>query len=321
MPYVKKEQIAKAKQMDLLTYLQTYDPNELVAIGANTYCTRTHDSLKISNGKWCWWSHHIGGRSALDYLIKVRGMDFTGAVIHLCDTSGSTHVVYKKKDKKEPPTRFTLPEANDNNKRVIEYLKGRSIDTEIINYCIRERKLYQSKQYGNVVFVGFDTKNIPRYATIRGTSAGSRFMIDISGSNKRFSFSIPAKEQKNSVFLFESALDLMSYATLVKLKGQDWRSINYLSLAGVYLPKKNIKESTVPLALAQYLKDNPNIIRIVLCLDNDLAGREATKAITMVLQEQYEVGNRPPPQGKDYNDMLRIELGLQHGKKQNDIIR
>ncbi len=33
-------------------------------------------SLKISNGKWIWWSRGIGGRSALDYLIKVKGYSF-----------------------------------------------------------------------------------------------------------------------------------------------------------------------------------------------------------------------------------------------------
>ena len=49
-------------------------------IGGSTYCTREHDSLKISNGKWCWFSRGIGGYSALDYLIKVKEMPFTQAV-------------------------------------------------------------------------------------------------------------------------------------------------------------------------------------------------------------------------------------------------
>ena len=84
MPGVTKEQIAQAKEWDLLSYLQTYEPQELKRSGPNEYCTRTHDSLKISNGKWCWNSQGIGGRTALDYLIKVRGMDFVGAVEALC---------------------------------------------------------------------------------------------------------------------------------------------------------------------------------------------------------------------------------------------
>ena len=61
MGYVTREMIDRAKEMDLLTYLQTYEPQELVHFGGNTYCTREHDSLKISNGKWCWFSRGTGG--------------------------------------------------------------------------------------------------------------------------------------------------------------------------------------------------------------------------------------------------------------------
>ena len=43
-----KEQIEKAKKWDFLSYLQTFDPHELKRSGSNEYCTRTHDSLKIS---------------------------------------------------------------------------------------------------------------------------------------------------------------------------------------------------------------------------------------------------------------------------------
>ena len=72
MGYVTREMIDRAKEMDLLTYLQTYEPQELVHFGGSTYCTREHDSLKISNGKWCWFSRGIGGRTALDYAIAPR---------------------------------------------------------------------------------------------------------------------------------------------------------------------------------------------------------------------------------------------------------
>ena len=52
MPVVSKEEIANARKMDLLSYLRAYEPGELVRFSGETYCTRTHDSLKISNGKW-----------------------------------------------------------------------------------------------------------------------------------------------------------------------------------------------------------------------------------------------------------------------------
>ena len=65
--YFSPEQIRELKKIDLLTYLQNYEPNELVHISGNNYCTRTHDSLKISNGLWNWFSKGIGGKNAIDY--------------------------------------------------------------------------------------------------------------------------------------------------------------------------------------------------------------------------------------------------------------
>ena len=80
MRYIAAEDIAKAKEMDLLTYLRNYEPQELVHVSGNTCCTREHDSLRISNGKWCWFSQGIGGRSALDYLIKVLKVKMTSTI-------------------------------------------------------------------------------------------------------------------------------------------------------------------------------------------------------------------------------------------------
>ena len=57
MPYIPPSVVREVKRMDLLTYLKNYEPYELVHFSGNTYTTRTHDSLKISNGKWMWWSH------------------------------------------------------------------------------------------------------------------------------------------------------------------------------------------------------------------------------------------------------------------------
>ena len=68
MPYIPPEMVEKAREMDLLTYLKSYEPQELVHFGGNTYCTREHDSLKISNGKWYWFSRRIDGYSAPNYL-------------------------------------------------------------------------------------------------------------------------------------------------------------------------------------------------------------------------------------------------------------
>lgn len=87
MPGVTREQIDRAKEWDLLSYLQTYEPGELTKKRPTDkeYRTKTHDSLVISNGRWNWTTRGFGGKTALDYLIKVRGMEFVEAVRTLND--------------------------------------------------------------------------------------------------------------------------------------------------------------------------------------------------------------------------------------------
>ena len=311
MPYVTPEQIQRAKQMDLLTYLQYYEPQELVRFSGNVYTTRSHDSLKISNGKWNWWSRGIGGRSALDYLIKVRGMTFPDAVIQIDGQTATASPAPSRKYEPAEPKKLLLPENNKNNNRVIAYLTGRGIHSSLIDYCLCTGRLYESRPYHNAVFVGFDRKDTPKYATLRGTSS-RRYMGEASGSDKHFSFSIPSQGDSPRLHLFESAIDVLSYGTLEILAGRDWRQENYLSLAGIYQPKKNISESTPPAALMQYLKDFPHIKEITLHLDSDTAGRLAAETLKALLSPSYIVSDEPPNRGKDYNDYLKILLGLQH---------
>ena len=78
MPYISPEVVEQARQIDLLTYLQSCEPQELVRISGNNYTTRTHDSLKISNGKWMWWSQRIGGYNALDYASYIEPRSSVG---------------------------------------------------------------------------------------------------------------------------------------------------------------------------------------------------------------------------------------------------
>ena len=307
MPYIPSEVVSRAKQMDLYTYLHDYEPQELVHLGGGTYCTREHDSLKISNGKWYWFSQSIGGRSALDYLIKVRGTPFKEAVETIVGHSASQQVV--SAPRKEPPKRsLLLPEAHGDAVRVIDYLTGRGIDQELIGYCLSTGRLYESRKYHNAVFVGQDSAGNSRYVNLRGID--SDFKGEASGSDKRYSFSIPGRGETGTLHLFESAIDLLSFATMCKQIGRDLRRDHLLSLAGVYRPRKELRESSMPLALTQYLKDHPGIRKIVLRLDNDYAGRSASQALQTMLSGSYEVSIRPPPEGKDYNDCLCMRLGI-----------
>ena len=74
-------------------------------------------------------------------------------------------------------------------------------------------------------------------------------MKEAYGSHKAFSFRLDALVESDEVHLFESAIDLLSYATI----NSDYDEKNLLSLAGVYQPKNNLDESNIPLALNYYL--------------------------------------------------------------------
>ena len=306
VPYLSKDQIAAAREMDLLTYLRRFDPEELVHIGGNTYTTRTHDSLKISNGKWCWWSRNIGGTNALDYLTCVEGLSFLDAVQRIL---GELPCVPPTPMRTAPPvkTEFTLPPKHADTRRVFAYLRSRGIDAEIINHCIKHGQLYEDAERHNCVFVGYEHGK-PAYGALRGTLSETTFAGEVPGSDKRFSFAVPLCAGGKTICVFESAIDALSYLTLLKLRGQDWRAANTLSLSGIYQPRKD-GSIRFPAALEQYLTDHPGVKRIVLCLDNDEPGRAASAAIQKKLSE-YEVIDNPPRRGKDYNDQLQLVKGI-----------
>lgn len=300
MRRVTDEQIARAKEWDLLSYLQTFEPRELKRSGPHEYRTVTHGSLVISNGKWHWFREGIGGKTALDYLIKVRGMDFVEAVKAL---SGAGPLPAFPQSVPTPPKPFRLPEADRCAVSVISYLRKRGIDPEILSRCIQNGSLYESRNYHNCVFVGRDMAGKARFACLRGTFGD--FRMDVEGSDKRFGFVLPSADpQSRTLFVAESPIDALSRATLRKLEAHDWDRASYLSLSG-----------TSPLALLQYLADHPAVGRVSLGLDNDAAGRKGMAKIQK-MAEKDELLRRcvltsdPPPRecGKDYNLMLQQKL-------------
>ena len=315
-PYVQidPDVLEQARQIDLLSYLRAYEPSNLVKVKGttNVYCTAEHDSLKISNGKWYWWSRGFGGYSALDYLMKVREYGFVEAVEILTGQALADWKPPPPAPKKDEPKVLLLPPKNKDCDRVTEYLFGRGIDYALIQECVADGTIYESANYHNAVFVGKDKDGTPRYAACRGTMGS--FRLDASGSDKRYSFRLLAREPTATVHLFEAAIDLLSYATYLKCEGKDYKAENLLSLSGVYQPKKEIKDSKIPIALTTFLKDNPHIKTIVLHLDNDKVGRLCTAALTELLQNDYEIVDAPPPVGKDVNDFLMSYLGIARAK-------
>lgn len=308
MPYIPPEIVKKAEGMDLLTYLQNYEPEELVKVGNGTYTTKTHDSIRISNGLWNWFSEGVGGKNAISYLMKVKNYSFLEAVETIIgNVNVKKPVIYK--EEKQDNIELVLPQKSNNSERAKIYLMSRGIAPEIINECINDNLIYESLPNHNVVFIGFDDSKSPQYAFYRGTNK-TRFMGEAKGSDKKYTFRLEAKTQCTRVHLFESAIDLLSYATLLKMKNIDWHKENMISLGGVNNPSKISENNKIPIAIKEFLEKNPNINEIHLHLDNDEVGRNASKSLQEVLSKKYTVLDRPAPLGKDCNDYLKYVLGI-----------
>ena len=303
MPRVTKQQVESAKALDLLSYMQLYEPHNLKRKG-NDYCTREHDSLIISeNGLWHWKSRDIGGKTALQYLMKVKNMDFISAVAQLCNKSPEPETNYEIKEKQKAKLPFILPKKYKNNKKVIDYLKRRGISEDVITYCVNNVLIYESTDYHNAVFVGFDTKGKPRYAALRGTwqHMSNPFKGEVSGSDKRYCFSVCPDKSSSKLVVSESAIDVLSIATIRHGIG----NVHYLSIGGAYVPKKHTDKANLPKALEQYLQDHTEIKEVELALDNDEVGIGASFFIMNKLKGMgYMVYSNPPNKVKDWNEYL-----------------
>lgn len=298
------KEIEHAREMDLLTYLRKNDPGNLIHISGGEYCTREHDSLKISNGKWMWWSRGFGGVSALDYLIKVKNIPFTEAVGMILGTEAE-RPPFSFVPKNGKAKRLLLPEKAQDNHVVLRYLTGRGIDREILGKCIDEGLLYESLPSHSAVFLGLDENKKARYAFFRGTGK-DRIMGEAAGSDKHFSFRIEGTGER--IHVFEGAIDLLSYATIRKINGERWNIDSLLSLGGVYGGANAVK---LPAALENYLDHHPGTEEIILHLDDDSAGRGAAASIIGRLNGRYHIRDEPPVHGKDCNDELMFLRVLQ----------
>lgn len=216
--------------------------------------------FKDSNRFYHWTSDTKGG--AIDFVMKYDNRTFAEAVEQLIGKSYEPYVKERTPYIKEERGPLVLPEKAQNFKRAYGYLVSvRGIDPEVVSLLMNEKKIYQEAKYGNCVFVGYDSENNPKYCAMRSSSEKSSFKMDAINSDKSYPF---YREGKGDLLIVnESPIDLMSHATLSKMYGQDWKQDHRLSLG-----------CTWDGALERYLKDHPEIKKIVFALDNDYNARD-----------------------------------------------
>ena len=279
--------VEQARQTDMLDFLEKRHGFTFTHRGG-VYRCRQHPSLAVKDDRlsWYWHSKGMGGHGALDYLIKAEGLPFRQAVEAVANIPAAVPISAERPIDKQ----LILPEKGGMlQARLIDYLcNRRGIGSGIVTALLGEGRIYEDRR-GNVVFVGFDEQNRPRFASLRGTGS-QPFRMDCAGSDKRYGFCM-SNAPSEQLYIFESPIDAMSHATFAG----EWQQGNRLSLAG-----------TSDTALPQYLEAHPGAKELVLCLDNDPPGREASVAIA---RKYAALGYRTRielPLGKDYNaDLLQ----------------
>ncbi len=243
------------------------------------YSTKEMDSLMIKNRRrWRRYSTGQGG-DAITFLQEFCDKSFPEAVNYLLNFNG--HRARDSPSRRPPPSPeprktekapFALPPAHTDQRRVFAYLQKRGIDSQVIRAFIRAGLLYEDAGHHNCVFVGRDGGGQPRFANKRGTYDldGPGFKGDVTGSDKSVAFPLPCDPALDWVAVFEAPIDLMSFCTLHPRVVS-----NAVALCGLHNG-----------ALDTYLKDHPHLKRIILCLDADGPGQEATKKLTAEYEQR-----------------------------------
>lgn len=318
-----QEQIDKANQTNLEEFLQQKGEHlrktgsESVLIYKDS--TGEHDSISVRRNRW--YDHkNMRGGYPLKFMQEFYGMNFRTAMKELLHGEepelgrkrNAEQAQDKEKEKEENAVKneanpfenkmekseFILPEKDSNMKRVFAYLlKTRFLDKDVVKSFVEQKTLYQEKEYGNVVFVGTDKDGVPKSACKKSTAEQSKgFRMTVVGSDCRYSFCW--RGDSNKLYVFEAAIDLMSF---IILKNYDWKTDSFLALDGLS-----------PKPLLQFLEYQKNIHEIFLCLDHDAAGIEACDKLKDILIEKGYDGEkikREYPLYKDWNEQLKAEHG------------
>ncbi|MBR0598446.1 DUF3991 and toprim domain-containing protein [Sinanaerobacter chloroacetimidivorans] len=296
-----EEQKLRANNVDLVDFLQKRS-EKLLPSGREKRIASDR-SITIHGNEWYDHSLEYGGY-AIDFVQQFYHLSYPEAVTMLL--SGEQGEVYRSAEETqvEPKKPFALPAAHSDMRRVYAYLvKTRLLDHVVVSTFIKEKLLYEScekskdgkKEYHNAIFVGFDEHGIPRHAHKRGLyTKGAGFKGNVDGSDPAYNFHYIGTG--NALYVFEAPIDLLSYITL---RPQDWEKHSYVALCGLS-----------EYAMTRLLELHPNINRVVLCLDHDAEGIEASEKYFDMLTGWGILCEQELSAQKDWNEDIKAAHGF-----------
>lgn len=285
------ELVQKARSADLVEYFRS-SGYKVEQHGVNFY-VKDFPGLCIRQDNNQWYNHYTNeGRTnnSVDCLTAVCGRDFRQAVYELTGEdvslkrSSDYPSEYKPKYTSPPVSEakaekenkeLKMPEQSKNMRQLFAYFcQTRKIPAEIVEELVHQKLLYQSEneftssakngeehrfKNANAVFVHKDKDGKIIGAEIQGCNSFKRYKGIATGTgDSAFMFTPVPSEKTTKAYIFESAIDLMSFYTFCdksKLPGSV-----LVSMAGL--------KPTVPNELRE------QGIQIYSCVDNDEAGRK-----------------------------------------------
>ena len=295
------EQKIRANVVDLADFLERQG-EKLIRSGPEKRLASDH-SITVRGNEWYDHAAESGGYS-IDFVRQFYNLSYPEAVTMLL--GGEQGKVYEPAEKKqqEPKKPFVLPAANTDMRRAYAYLvKSRNINRDVVSYFAKAKLIYEScekskdgtKEYHNAVFVGLDENGVARHAHKRGLyTEGTGFKGNVDGCNPCYSFHHIGTG--NRLYVFEAPIDLLSF---ISFHPKDWQNQSYVALCGV-------SEH----AMLKALELHPNLNHVVLCLDHDPAGIEASEKFYDMLSKRDIQCGRILPKHKDWNEDIKAAHGL-----------
>lgn len=314
--------------------------------------TEEHDSIVIYEDDNTYHRYSNGnGGDAVAFMMEFSGIDESNLNKH--DQVNECIRILEQRLKINPELavqqvryvrekpKFVMPEKADTNRKVREYLcRTRGIEERIVDKWIDEGLLFQEAgRYGNCVFVSRDENGKPVYGVKRSADPARKFVVDVEGSDYRQGFFIKGEADMYSfkkcnnpderiehpiLFVTEAVIDLMSLQSLyLRRRDYELRQQGKLDCEPEDYENRFLNSNWYSLngcrkydGLLNTIASHKRIKDIFLALDNDEAGRNASKAIKEEIQKRFpdrkiDVSIRvPPTEGRDWNDELKEGFSL-----------
>ena len=179
--------------------------------------------------------------------------------------------------------------------RILAYLvKTRGISANIVLAEIQNGQLFQESRTGNAIFAMSNEAGDKVGAEVMGTLSfeNIRYKGIKAGSANGYGYAVGLKQNPQYILYFESAVDLLSFISIMHSQAKPISAYLLMSMAGLKLEvvKKSLRvfgnSATTP----------------VLCVDNDRAGSEfIARCLT---QHPSAIIKQPDKKYKDWNDQL-----------------